>query len=34
VRQVLLFNVISAVPNLLLNMVLSYRGFRSLQSAA
>jgi len=34
VRQVLVFNVISAVPNLLLNMVLSYRGFRSLQSAA
>jgi len=26
--------VISAVPNLLLNMVLSYRGFRSLQTAA
>ena len=34
VRQVLIFNVISAVPNLLLNMVLSYRGFRTFQSAA
>jgi O-antigen/teichoic acid export membrane protein len=34
VRQVLIFGVISAVPNLLLNMVLSYRGFRNLQPAA
>ncbi len=34
VSQVLLFGVISAVPNLLLNMVLSYRGFRTFQSAA
>ena len=33
VRQVLIFNVISAVPNLLLNMVLSYRGFRKFQPA-
>jgi hypothetical protein len=33
VRQVLIFNLISAVPNLLLNMVLSYRGFRSFQPA-
>jgi len=33
VRQVLIFNVISAVPNLLLNMVLSYRGFRTFQPA-
>ena len=34
VRQVLIFGVISAVPNLLLNMVLSYRGFRNFQPAA
>ncbi len=33
VSQVLIFNLISAVPNLLLNMVLSYRGFRSFQPA-
>jgi O-antigen/teichoic acid export membrane protein len=33
VRQVLIFGVISAVPNLLLNMVLSYRGFRNFQPA-
>jgi hypothetical protein len=33
VRQVLIFNLISAVPSLLLNIVLSYRGFRSFQSA-
>jgi O-antigen/teichoic acid export membrane protein len=33
VRQVLMFGVISAVPNLLLNMVLSYRGFRTFQPA-
>jgi O-antigen/teichoic acid export membrane protein len=32
VRQVLVFNLISTVPNLLLNVVLSYRGFRSFQS--
>lgn len=31
VRGVLIFNVVSAVPNLLLNFVLSYRGFRSLR---
>lgn len=34
VRQVLIFNLISAVPSLLLNMSLSYRGFRTFQSAA
>jgi O-antigen/teichoic acid export membrane protein len=34
VRQVLIFGVISAVPNLLLNLILSYRGFRNFQSAA
>jgi hypothetical protein len=33
VSQVLIFNVISSVPNLLLNMVLSYRGFRTYQPA-
>ena len=33
VRQVLIFGVISAVPNLLLNIVLSYRGFRNFQPA-
>ncbi|MEY2563124.1 MAG: hypothetical protein QOH88_1317 [Verrucomicrobiota bacterium] len=31
VSQVLIFNLISTVPNLFLNMVLSYRGFRSFQ---
>ena len=34
VSQVLIFGVISGLPNLLLNMVLSYRGFRTFQSAA
>ena len=34
VRGVLLFNLISAVPNLLLNAALSYRGFRMLQPVA
>jgi O-antigen/teichoic acid export membrane protein len=34
VSQVLIFGLISSVPNLLLNMVLSYRGFRSFQPAA
>ncbi|HWM25445.1 MAG TPA: hypothetical protein VNP98_11510 [Chthoniobacterales bacterium] len=34
VTQVLIFNLISSVPNLLLNMVLSYRGFRNFESAA
>lgn len=34
VRGVLIFNLISAVPNLLLNFALSYRGFRSLQAGA
>jgi O-antigen/teichoic acid export membrane protein len=33
VSQVLIFNLISTVPNLLLNMVLSYRGFRTFQPA-
>jgi len=32
VSQVLVFGVISALPNLLLNMVLGYRGFRTFQS--
>lgn len=34
VRGVLIFNVISAAPNLLLNFALSYRGFRSLREIA
>jgi O-antigen/teichoic acid export membrane protein len=34
VRGVLIFNLISVAPNLLLNFVLSYRGFRSLTRAA
>jgi O-antigen/teichoic acid export membrane protein len=33
VTGVLTFNLISAIPNLLLNITLSYRGFRSFQSA-
>ena len=33
VMGVLTFNLISAIPNLLLNVALSYRGFRSFQSA-
>jgi len=33
VKGVLTFNLLSAIPNLLLNIVLSYRGFRSFQSA-
>ena len=33
VRDVLIFGVISALPNLLLNMVLSYRGFRNFKPA-
>jgi O-antigen/teichoic acid export membrane protein len=33
VAGVLTFNLLSTVPNLLLNLVLSYRGFGSLQSA-
>jgi O-antigen/teichoic acid export membrane protein len=32
VAGVLTFNLLSAIPNLLLNLVLSYRGFRSVQS--
>jgi hypothetical protein len=34
VRGVLLFNLLSAIPNLILNMILSYRGFRSLPAVA
>jgi O-antigen/teichoic acid export membrane protein len=34
VTGVLMFNLLSAVPNLLLNAVLSYRGFRSFQAAS
>ena len=33
VMGVLTFNLISAIPNLLLNIALSYRGFRTFQSA-
>jgi len=33
VSGVLIFNLYSAIPNLLLNIVLSYRGFRSFQAA-
>ncbi len=33
VRGVLIFNLLSATPNLLLNFALSYRGFRSLRPA-
>ena len=34
VAGVLIFNLISQLPNLLLNMALSYRGFRSLPQPA
>lgn len=34
VRGVLIFNLLSAIPNLLLNFALSLRGFRSLRLAA
>jgi O-antigen/teichoic acid export membrane protein len=34
VSSVLIFNLVSAVPNLLLNLVLSFRGFRAFESAA
>lgn len=34
VSGVLIFNLYSAIPNLLLNFVLSYRGFRSFQAAS
>jgi O-antigen/teichoic acid export membrane protein len=34
VRGVLVFNLISAIPNLLINLVLSYRGLRSVHAAA
>ncbi len=33
VSGVLIFNIFSAIPNLLLNLVMSYRGFRSFQPA-
>ncbi len=33
VRGVLVFNLISAVPNLLINLALSYRGLRSVRAA-
>jgi hypothetical protein len=33
VSDVLMFNLLSALPNLLLNLVLSYRGFRGFASA-
>jgi hypothetical protein len=33
VRSVLMFNLLSSVPNLLLNLALSFRGFRSLKTA-
>jgi len=33
VGSVLLFNLLSAIPNLLLNIVLSFRGFRNLETA-
>ena len=33
VSSVLVFNLVSSVPNLLLNLVLSFRGFRSLEMA-
>jgi len=34
VSGVLIFNLLSSIPNLLLNAALSYRGFRSLQLAS
>ena len=34
VQSVLIFNLVSAVPNLLLNLVLSFRGFRAWRTAA
>jgi uncharacterized DUF497 family protein len=34
VTGVLLFNLFSGIPNLLLNLILSYRGFRGLSSAS
>ena len=34
VRSVLFFNLISAVPSVLLNLMLSYRGFRHHRTAA
>ena len=34
VSGVLVFNLISILPNLLLNLVLTYRGFRSLPQPA
>jgi len=34
VSGVLIFNLLSSIPNLLLNIALSYRGFRSLHLAS
>jgi hypothetical protein len=34
VSGVLIFSLVSAIPSLLLNVVLSYRGFRSVRLAA
>jgi hypothetical protein len=34
VMGVLTFNLLSTIPNLLLNIVMGYRGFRSLQPVA
>ena len=34
VTDVLIFNLLSAIPNFLLNLVLSYRGFRGLAAAS
>jgi hypothetical protein len=34
VTGVLIFNLLSAIPNLFLNVGMSWRGFRSLQAAA
>jgi hypothetical protein len=33
VRSVLMFNLLSALPNLLLNVALSFRGFAGLRAA-
>jgi hypothetical protein len=33
VTGVLTFNLLSALPNLLLNIAMSFRGFRSFQAA-
>jgi len=33
VSGVLIFNLVSAIPSLVLNLILSYRGFRSFRTA-